>query len=102
MSYKCGYPDTMNKQGSISPLAYDPDKRKKGKKYKTGADIDETDWESHNTGLNVQDISRIQEDKKSQYITSVYKETIRPKKGKHFKMTWGEKERNFTPNPNRK
>ena len=99
---KIGYPDTKNKLGSISPLAYDPDKRKKGKKYKTGADIDETDWESHNTGLNVQDISPIQEDKKSQYITSVYKDTIRPKKGKHFKMTWGEKERNFTPNPNRK
>ena len=85
-----------------SPLAYDPDKRKKGQKYNTGADIDETDWESHNTGLNVQDISSIQEDKKSQYITSVYNDTIRPKKGKYFKMTWGEKERNFTPNPNRK
>tara|TARA_B100001250_G_scaffold401815_1_gene414132 strand:- start:266 stop:823 length:558 start_codon:yes stop_codon:yes gene_type:complete len=84
------------------PLKQERDKRKKGKKYKTGADIDETDWESHNKELNVQDISRIQEDKKGQYITSVYNDTIRPTKGRHFKMTWGEKERNFTPNPNRK
>jgi len=99
---KIGYPDTKNRPGDSPLYSVDPDKRKKGKKYKTGADIDETDWESHNTGLNVQDISRIQKDKKSQYITSVYNDTIRPTKGRHFKMTWGEKERNFTPNPNRK
>jgi len=84
------------------PLKQERDKRKKGQKYKTGADIDETDWEVHNKELNVQDISRIQEDKKGQYITSVYNDTIRPIKGRHFKMTWGDKERNFTPNPNRK
>jgi hypothetical protein len=95
------------------PLKQERDKRKKGKKYKTGSLIDETDWESHNTGLNVQDINAIEEDKKGQFITSVRGEegpyadpkrqdTIRPTKGRHFKMTWGEKERNFTPKPNRK
>lgn len=93
-------PVTYN--SSPFPLKQERDKRKKGQKYKTGADIDETDWEVHNKELNVQDISRIQEDKKGQYITSVYNDTIRPTKGRHFKMTWGDKERNFTPNPNRK
>ncbi len=116
------YPQLDKSKDKKSPVAYDSspfplkqerDKRKKGQKYKTGDDIDETDWESHNTGLNVQDISRIQEDNKGQFITSVKgknspysnpnrQDTIRPKRGKHFKMTWGDKERNFTPNPNRK
>lgn len=116
------YPELEEKKKS--PVTYgnnpikftgdpDPDKRKKGKKYKTGALIDETDWESQGTGLNVQDINAIEEDEKGQFITSVKgkegpyvdikrQDTIRPKKGKHFKMTWGEKDRNFTPNPNRK
>jgi len=78
MAYSCGYPDTMNKK--ISPLkVIDP--RKKGKKYKTGSDIDETDHENQSykttnkdikgSDYNVQNISSIQEDKKGQYITSM-------------------------------
>jgi len=78
MAYSCGYPDTMNKK--ISPLkVIDP--RKKGKKYKTGSDIDETDHENQSykttnkdikgSDYNVQNISSIQEDKKGQYMTSM-------------------------------
>jgi hypothetical protein len=68
----------MNKK--ISPLkVIDP--RKKGKKYKTGSDIDETDHENQSykttnkdikgSDYNVQNISSIQEDKKGQYMTSM-------------------------------
>ena len=78
MAYSCGYPDTMNKK--ISPLkVIDP--RKKGKKYKTGSDIDETDHENQSykttnkdikgSDYNVENISSIQEDKKGQYMTSM-------------------------------
>ncbi len=78
MAYSCGYPDTMNKK--ISPLkVIDP--RKKGKKYKTGSDIDETDHENQKytttnkdikgSDYNVQNISSIQEDKKGQYMTTM-------------------------------
>lgn len=78
MAYSCGYPDTMNKK--ISPLkVIDP--REKGKKYKTGSDIDETDHENQSykttnkdikgSDYNVQNISSIQEDKKGQYMTSM-------------------------------
>lgn len=78
MAYSCGYPDTMNKK--ISPLKV-TDPRKKGKKYKTGSDIDETDHENQSykttnkdikgSDYNVQNISSIQEDKKGQYMTSM-------------------------------
>jgi len=78
MAHGCGYPDTMNKQ--ISPLKV-TDPRKKGKKYKTGSDIDETDHENQSykttnkdikgSDYNVQNISSIQEDKKGQYMTSM-------------------------------
>ena len=46
MAHGCGYEDTMNKQGASPLKAIDPtDPRKKGKKYKTGSNIDETDLE---------------------------------------------------------
>ena len=79
MAHGCGYPDTMNKQGASPLKATDP--RVKGKKYKTGSDIDETDHETQSykttnkdtkgSDYNVQNISNIQEDKKGQYMTSM-------------------------------
>ena len=79
MAHGCGYPDTMNKQGASPLKATDP--RVKGKKYKTGSDIDETDHENQSykttnkdtkgSDYNVQNISSIQEDKKGQYMTSM-------------------------------
>ena len=79
MAHGCGYPDTMNKQGPSPLKATDP--RVKGKKYKTGSDIDETDHENQSykttnkdmkgSDYNVQNISNIQEDKKGQYMTSM-------------------------------
>lgn len=79
MAHGCGYPDTMNKQGASPLKATDP--RVKGKKYKTGSDIDETDHENQSykttnkdmkgSDYNVQNISNIQEDKKGQYMTSM-------------------------------
>ena len=104
-----------------SPVAYDsspfPLKAERNKKaqdttstkkytYKKGDLIDETDWESHNTGLNVQDISAIQEDKKGQFITSITgknspynnpsrQDTIRPKKGNKFVSSWKTKHPQF-------
>jgi hypothetical protein len=69
----------MNKQGPSPLKATDP--RVKGKKYKTGSDIDETDHENQSykttnkdikgSDYNVQNISNIQEDKKGQYMTSM-------------------------------
>tara|TARA_B110000971_G_C19713524_1_gene365353 strand:+ start:182 stop:562 length:381 start_codon:yes stop_codon:yes gene_type:complete len=69
----------MNKQGASPLKATDP--RVKGKKYKTGSDIDETDHENQSykttnkdikgSDYNVQNISNIQEDKKGQYMTSM-------------------------------
>ena len=150
MAHGCGYEDTMNKQ-QVSPLkatksqfsvtvpfkATDP--RKKGKKYKTGANIDETDLEEgkfkstnlgdYNNDYNVENVSNIQEDKKGQYMTTLddstaehtedkfgkgfvgnssktvsnynqgrdaVRDTLRPKRGKHFKQGWGEDDRNPT------
>jgi hypothetical protein len=79
MAHGCGYPDTMNKKGASPLKATDP--RVKGKKYKTGSDIDETDHENQSykttnkdmkgSDYNVQNISSIQEDKKGQYMTSM-------------------------------
>jgi len=139
------YPELDEKKKS--PVTYgnnpikftgDQDPRKKGKKYKTGSYIDETDHEkgeytTTNKKLpgnkyNVENLSRIKEDKKGQYMVSLddsygsdsetqsatpksaytkesrvsnydqgrnaVRDTLRPKKGKHFKMGWGEKERN--------
>ena len=82
MAHGCGYPDTMNKQGASPLKATDPtDPRVKGKKYKTGSDIDETDHENQSykttnkdikgSDYNVQNISSIQEDEKGQYMTSM-------------------------------
>jgi hypothetical protein len=69
----------MNKKGASPLKATDP--RVKGKKYKTGSDIDETDHENQSykttnkdikgSDYNVQNISSIQEDKKGQYMTSM-------------------------------
>jgi hypothetical protein len=69
----------MNKKGASPLKATDP--RVKGKKYKTGSDIDETDHENQSykttnkdikgSDYNVQNISNIQEDKKGQYMTSM-------------------------------
>ena len=124
MAYSCGYPDTMNKK--ISPLkVIDP--REKGKKYKKGDYIDETDHENQKytttnkdikgSDYNVQNISKIQEDDKGQYMVSLddsggdrskktvsnynqgrnaTRDTLRPKKGKYFKQGWGEDDRNST------
>ena len=79
MAHGCGYPNTMNKQGASPLKATDP--RVKGKKYKTGSDIDETDHENQSykttnkdmkgSDYNVQNISSIQEDEKGQYMTSM-------------------------------
>ena len=79
MAHGCGYSNTMNKQGASPLKATDP--RVKGKKYKTGSDIDETDHENQSykttnkdtkgSDYNVQNISNIQEDKKGQYMTSM-------------------------------
>ena len=101
--------DSKEEKKKKSPVAYSttplPLKKERTKNpiqeppYKTGDLIDETDWESHGTGLNVQDINPIQEDKKGQFITSIKGEegpyanskkqdTIRPKKGKYFKSNW--------------
>jgi len=71
------------KQQRSSPLSFDP--RKKGKKYKTGDLIDETDHEEQvysttnkdkysnkpGAGYNVEHISEIQEDEKGHYMTTV-------------------------------
>ena len=78
-----------------------PGHRVKGASYKIGSDIDESDFESLNTGFNVQDINKIESDKKGQFITSKTgkdnpyanskkQDTIRPSKGKYFKMGWGD------------
>jgi hypothetical protein len=97
---KVGYPDTMNSMHS--PLkAIDDQKRKKGANYKDDDDIDESDFEALNTGLNVQDVNSIKSDNRGQYITSkrfkdspyvdeARQDTIRPTKGKYFKMGWGD------------
>jgi hypothetical protein len=76
------------------------------KKYKKGDLIDESDFGKLETGYNVQNISRIQEDKKGQFMTTLgdretfigsssktidyprpgtARDTIRPKRGKSFK-----------------
>ena len=81
-----------------SPL-HQENKRKKGEAYITGSSIDETDFEQLNTGINVGDISKIQEDAEGQFITSIsgkhgpyvnptIQDTIRPKNGYYFKMGW--------------
>tara|TARA_B100001996_G_C18615237_1_gene575442 strand:+ start:534 stop:1142 length:609 start_codon:yes stop_codon:yes gene_type:complete len=103
-----------------NPIKFIPDPRKKGKKYKTGSYIDESDHETNkyttsNNKLpgnryNVENLSRIEEDDKSQYMVSLddsygsdkkskivsnydqgrnaVRDTLRPKKGKHFIMKW--------------
>ena len=80
--------------------------RKKGKSYEVGEYIDETDFESLNTSLNAYDRGEIQKDKKSQFIVTKNEDynptqidTIRPSKGKEFKMGWGDAERNISTNP---
>ena len=80
--------------------------RKKGKSYEVGEYIDETDFESLNTSLNAYDRGEIQKDKKSQFIVTKNEDynptqidTIRPSKGKQFKMGWGDAERNISTNP---
>ena len=80
--------------------------RKKGKSYEVGDYMDETDFESLNTLLNAYDRGEIQKDKKSQFIVTKNEDynptqidTIRPSKGKEFKMGWGDAERNISTNP---
>ena len=132
MAHGFGYPDTMNKQGASPLKATDPtDKnRVKGKKYKKGDYIDETDHDNQKytttnkdmkgSDYNVENISKIQEDDKSQYMVSLddgtgryrdrssktvtnynqgrnaTRDTLRPKKGNYFKQGWGEDDRNPT------
>ena len=113
MAHGCGYSNTMNKQGASPLKATDP--RVKGKKYKTGSDIDETDHENQSykttnkdmkgSDYNVQNISSMDEDrrdKSSKTVTNynqgrnATRDTLRPKKGKYFKQGWGEDDRNPT------
>ena len=129
------YPELDTKKKS--PVTYgnnpikftgDQDPRKKGKKYKTGSYIDETDHEEGKytttnkkrpgNKYNVENLSRIEEDDKGQYMVTLddrygadrkskrvsnydqgrnaVRDTLRPKKGKYFKQSWGEDDRNPT------
>ncbi len=80
--------------------------RKKGGSYKVGDLMDETDMETSFPKLHTQDVGEIKKDKKSQYMISKNEDynptkidTIRPLKGKTFKMGWGDAERNISTNP---
>ena len=80
--------------------------RKKGGSYKVGDYMDETDMETSYPKLHTQDVGEIKKDKKSQYMVSKNEDynptkidTIRPLKGKTFKMGWGDAERNISTNP---
>ena len=80
--------------------------RKKGGSYKEGDYMDETDMETSFPKLHTQDVGEIKRDKKSQFMVSKNEDynptkidTIRPSKGKEFKMSWGDAERNISTNP---
>lgn len=80
--------------------------RKKGGSYKVGDYMDETDMETSYPKLHTQDVGEIKKDKKSQFMVSKNEDynptkidTIRPLKGKTFKMGWGDAERNISTNP---
>ena len=80
--------------------------RKKGASYKEGDLMDETDMETSYPNLHTQDVGAIKRDKKSQFMVSKNEDynptkidTIRPLKGKEFKMGWGDAERNISTNP---
>ncbi len=80
--------------------------RKKGGSYKVGDLMDETDMETSFPKLHTQDVGEIKKDKKSQYMISKNEDynptkidTIRPLKGRTFKMGWGDAERNISTNP---
>jgi len=80
--------------------------RKKGKSYREGDYMDETDMETSYPKLYTQDVGEIKRDKKSQFMVSKNEDynpakidTIRPSKGKEFKMGWGDAERNISTNP---
>ena len=80
--------------------------RKKGASYKEGDYMDETDMETSYPKLHTQDVGEIKRDKKSQFMVSKNEDynptkidTIRPLKGKEFKMGWGDAERNISTNP---
>lgn len=80
--------------------------RKIGGSYKEGDYMDETDMETSYPKLYTQDVGEIKRDKKSQFMVSKNEDynptkidTIRPSKGKEFKMTWGDAERNISTNP---
>lgn len=79
--------------------------RKKGGSYKEGDYMDETDMETSYPEL-LGDSGEIKRDKKSQFMVSKNEDynptkidTIRPLKGKEFKMGWGDAERNVSTNP---
>ena len=81
--------------------------RKKGGSYKEGDLMDETDMETSYPKLFTGDVGEISKDKKGQFMVSKNKDynptkidTIRPLKGKTFKMGWGDAERNISTNPN--
>ena len=68
--------------------------------------MDETDMETSYPKLHTQDVGEIKRDKKSQFMVSKNEDynptkidTIRPLKGKEFKMDWGDAERNISTNP---
>ena len=80
--------------------------RVKGGSYKKGDYMDETDMETSYPKLHTQDVGEIKRDKKSQFMVSKNEDynpakidTIRPSKGKEFKMGWGDAERNISTNP---
>ena len=80
--------------------------RKKGGSYREGDYMDETDMETSYPKLHTRDVGEIKRDKKSQFMVSKNEDysptkidTIRPSKGKEFKMGWGDAERNISTNP---
>lgn len=80
--------------------------RKKGASYKEGDYMDETDMETSYPKLHTQDVGEIKKDIKGQFMVSKNEDynptkidTIRPLKGKKFKMGWGDAERNISTNP---
>ncbi len=80
--------------------------RTKGASYKEGDYMDETDMETSYPKLHTQDVGEIKKDIKGQFMVSKNEDynptkidTIRPLKGKKFKMGWGDAERNISTNP---
>jgi len=76
MAHNFGYPDTMNSTNTspLKDLGHPGDKEKghghKGQSYKKGDLLDEDVSDDH-TDYNVQDLSSVKEDDKSQYLVTL-------------------------------